>query len=429
MIATYEVDVPVWDQWTLVPLLEKSFNGTLGLGDLWAQHNEHRLIFPRLIMIVLARFSHWNTGYELALAVLLAAGIFFGLVFCLKNTFDASLGHKIRWPFIFLSLMVFSLNQVESWLWGWNIQIFMSILAGLGVIILMTRDRLRWRLLVPAALLGAIAAYSYASGLVFLFIGLLAVLFSTSTPKKTRVLYVLFWILTSTAIACSYFYHYRSPSQHPPLASILNSPLQYLKFVVTYLGTALLPADGNPLAAFLAGLAGILLFILTLVMMVGLTQVRIRVLAPYLALSLYSVFTALLTGLGRAGFGIAQAMTSHYVAFSSLFWISLAVIIILLLKMAKSKTRALAGPVRILLTVVLILIGALSAVSSLYSRVSFRERYRRFEPSRQELFSLKNRELLDRIYPHIGEVDWPEMENSVNFLKTKKLSAFRSERP
>ncbi len=40
--AKYMVDVPFWDQWKLVPLLEKSYEGTLSLKDLWSQHNLHR---------------------------------------------------------------------------------------------------------------------------------------------------------------------------------------------------------------------------------------------------------------------------------------------------------------------------------------------------------------------------------------------------
>src|SRR5262245_62975011 len=70
MVATYSVDVPFADQWALVPLLEKSYRGTLTLRDLWSQHNEHRLLFPRMIMLVLARLSGWNLRYELAVNIL-----------------------------------------------------------------------------------------------------------------------------------------------------------------------------------------------------------------------------------------------------------------------------------------------------------------------------------------------------------------------
>ncbi|MDH7513938.1 MAG: hypothetical protein QHH14_13405 [Clostridiales bacterium] len=425
MVARYKVDVPEWDQWALVPLLEKSYGGTLTLKDFWFQHNEHRLVFPKLLMVPLARLSGWNISYELALSILLAAGIFFCLAIVMKKTFASVLGARLRWPFIFLSLVVFSLNQVENWMWGWNIQIFLNVLAGAGAIVLLTGKRLGWREIAGAALLSIVAAFSYASGLVFSLIGFAAIIFSVSLTKKRRLLYSLLWLSVSTAIFYSYFYHYHSPSHHPSLSSILNSPLNYMSYVLTYLGAALLSSDVNPFFAFLAGLAGVILFGLTVLMILSGRKIRAGDLSPYLFLSLYALATALLTGLGRAGFGAVQAMSPRYVAFSSLFWISLVVFIIILLKMDGSKTEATPKPAKIILASILALIFSLSATSSFHSRVLFKERYRRLEPARRELSVFKNKELLERIYPHLGEVDWREMERAVEFLRSKRLSVFR----
>jgi hypothetical protein len=44
------VDTPFWDEWDrTAPLFEKMAAGTLGFADFFAQHNEHRILFPRLI--------------------------------------------------------------------------------------------------------------------------------------------------------------------------------------------------------------------------------------------------------------------------------------------------------------------------------------------------------------------------------------------
>ena len=69
----FTVDVPYWDQWDLVPLLQKMDDGSLSLNDLWSQHNEHRLLFPRLVMLVLARISDWNIYLEYAVSFVLAS--------------------------------------------------------------------------------------------------------------------------------------------------------------------------------------------------------------------------------------------------------------------------------------------------------------------------------------------------------------------
>ena len=86
MVVQYAVAVPFWDQWELVPLLEKTYHGELTFHDLWAQHNEHRIFFPKIIMLVLARLTGWNIHFELAVNIVLALGIFGVLVRQVKIT-------------------------------------------------------------------------------------------------------------------------------------------------------------------------------------------------------------------------------------------------------------------------------------------------------------------------------------------------------
>src|SRR3954469_12330383 len=75
VVLTQTVDVPFADQWTLVSVLDHFYAGTLSFHDLWSQHNEHRLLFPRLIMLGLAIASGWNTHYEMLTNILLATAI------------------------------------------------------------------------------------------------------------------------------------------------------------------------------------------------------------------------------------------------------------------------------------------------------------------------------------------------------------------
>ncbi len=117
-VAAYAVDVPYWDQWSgLLPLIEKSNRGILTLRDIWWQHNEHRLLFPRIIMIGLARLTSWDIRYELALNVLLAVGSFFTLNHLLSRGRTGSADRLLTWASPMLALMVFSLSQWENWLW------------------------------------------------------------------------------------------------------------------------------------------------------------------------------------------------------------------------------------------------------------------------------------------------------------------------
>src|SRR6267142_5943506 len=55
VVARYAIDVPYLDQWDFAPLIDKMYQGQLTFHDLWMQFNEHRIFFPKLIMLGLAR--------------------------------------------------------------------------------------------------------------------------------------------------------------------------------------------------------------------------------------------------------------------------------------------------------------------------------------------------------------------------------------
>src|SRR6185312_1721096 len=60
------VDLPILDEWDgTAPLFEKMADGSLGFGDFYSQHNEHRIFFPRLIFFALGRLTHWDVRAEL----------------------------------------------------------------------------------------------------------------------------------------------------------------------------------------------------------------------------------------------------------------------------------------------------------------------------------------------------------------------------
>jgi hypothetical protein len=63
LIALDAVNLPLVDQWQpdIAGLFLKSHDHTLGLHDFLAQHNEHRILIPRLIFFLLGLATHWNT--------------------------------------------------------------------------------------------------------------------------------------------------------------------------------------------------------------------------------------------------------------------------------------------------------------------------------------------------------------------------------
>ena len=51
LLYLYGVDVPFWDQWSVVGLAEAFRLHILTFGQLFAQFNEHRVFFPRLLLL------------------------------------------------------------------------------------------------------------------------------------------------------------------------------------------------------------------------------------------------------------------------------------------------------------------------------------------------------------------------------------------
>ena len=196
VVSRYAVAVPYWDQWDLVPLLDKMYRGELAFSDLWAQHNEHRPLIPQVIMLGLARLTGWNIRYELGVNVGLACGVFAILAWQIRAT-GRTLGVAgLRWAIPASSLIVFSISQYQNWLWGWQIQMFLNMLAAVGGMVLLAQPAFAWRRFAAAALLGIMATYSFANGVLFWPIGL-GILLVVTRGRSERKASLAAWLLVS----------------------------------------------------------------------------------------------------------------------------------------------------------------------------------------------------------------------------------------
>ena len=334
VVARCAVDVPFQDQWELVPLLDKTYHGELTFHDLWAQHNEHRILFPRIIMLALARLSGWNIRLELAVNIIQALGIFAVLVHQVNKTRQKLGIAGLHWAIPASSLVVFSISQYENWLWGWQLQMFLNLLAVVGGIVLLAGEPFRWCKFTAAVLLGIVATFSFANGALFWPIGLLILLIVMAGARQ-RVTAITSWVLFGVLTLGAYFYHYQKPEKHPPLDFIFKMPVEYAAYVFKYIGgicarglSGDVSTDG--IFACIFGLAGTVTFGWAGVTLVRRKIANVRTLLPYFGMSLYSVGSALITGVGRVGFGSNQAVVSRYCTMVTPLWTSLIVFLILL---------------------------------------------------------------------------------------------------
>lgn len=319
LVARWGVDVPFWDQWDLLPQLAALEAGTLTVADLWQPHNEHRLLLPRLVMLALAQLSQWDVRWEMALCLLLADALLVLLVVLVLHarTRPTSTVHPAALPL--LSLLVFSPGQWENWIWGWQIQIFLSVLAVVaGLAILATAPApLHLGRLAAAALLGVVASYSFGTGLLY-WPAALPLVWGERRGRPTRL---GTWALVALATGALYAYPAVELGDGETVARILGAPLHFGAYICVFLGAPLFAVHGK--LALYGGFAGASLFT-GIVLRLAVRHTLFTALAwPWLCLSAYAAASAVLIASGRFHHGIGQGLSARYITLGNLFWIGL----------------------------------------------------------------------------------------------------------
>jgi hypothetical protein len=334
VVARYAVPVPFMDQWEFVPFLGKYYGGELTLADVWAQHNEHRIFFPRLIMLGLARLTHWNIAWEFAVSIILAIGIFAVVAWQIRRTASELGTDRLKWAIPVASLVIFSVCQFENWLWGWQLQMLLEMLAVWGAVVLLSRPSFRWSAFAAAAALGIVASYSFANGVLVWPLGT-ALLLAVKAGRKDRAAALASWLLLGALTLWWYFQDYQKPPQHPSLRIFFQHPRDSACYILTYLGNVcaqygnggIVPDD---VYAIIFGLAGPAILAWAIWTILRHRIADARTLFPYLAMAAYPCGCALLTAVGRSGFGSHQAMISRYCTMTAPLWIALSVLLLLI---------------------------------------------------------------------------------------------------
>ena len=317
-VAKYAVNVPYYDQWEFVPTLEKWFDGRIGLGDLFAQHNDHRIFFPRLVMLGLASATRWNVLWE-QWASLGFLTLSFGLAFALyRRSCQEPLGLRAYMRFLPVALLIASLRQWENLLFGWQLQIFLCALAVFATVLFLDRSRAPDRFLLLAIMSGVVSTFSFANGLLIWPIGVSQLMLRNPRDRRS----VALWSLAGGAAITTYLVGLRLAPQvaAPPLMRIA-----YLFIVIggpLAMGKSSISSVGGPIPfldlALVALTGAFLCFVLLQAVLVLWRGERLSRQAVWLAVSAFGFGSSLLVALGRASYGLEQALSSRYVTFTTL---------------------------------------------------------------------------------------------------------------
>ena len=166
LVLHYQVNAIWQDQWDDINVIRHFPQWS----SLWYQHTDNRVLFPNLIVVVLAHTVHYNIDVEEYLSALMLFGTTALFIWSHKRR-SPNTPLLFYCPVAFLTL---TLSQWQNAVWGYQMAWYLVLLSLAVTIALLDRPqaagplgwpRLAWPTFVVAALVAVVDGYSSLQGL------------------------------------------------------------------------------------------------------------------------------------------------------------------------------------------------------------------------------------------------------------------------
>ena len=310
----FGVDVPVNDTWTLVPLFDKLSSGTLGVADLWAQHYEHRMFFPRIAILLVGTLAAFNNVAIMYFTEVCFLATLIILLLAFRRTVRANLLFFLPIPFL-----VFSWGQFWNMFQAFQLTfVFPQVFSVLTFYLLYLWGYGRYKKPAFAGAVGSatVASFSSAHGLLVWPIGFLQLLIMPAR-RRTKTLLTGAWALLGVAEWMVYFLvAYAKPTvEAASQGNLFDNPNPVVDYYLAVLGGSLFrqPTLALVVGFLLACLIAVSLFSVYRNGKLGESSFWIAIL--FFSLAVMAAFTV-----GRSGIDLIGGGTqlSKYVTFSIL---------------------------------------------------------------------------------------------------------------
>ena len=307
----------LWDEWDSIDFFDRLRQGTVTFHDFIRQHNEHRILFPRLVFALdLALSEARNT---INLASILVCQALHVLLFHRLISIGAQ-DRLLKWTLTsFVTLMLFSIVQKENFVWAFQIQfvgvfLFFTLAASmLSAAQAPSAGGTRWPSIAAGFFFGAGAALVMSNGVA----ALLCIAFVFAAARLFNRLTAAIALCGLVLLVC-YAATFTPNPGHTPLGFAAQHPLIFIQYVSTYLGCVFAPLGLK--VAFGAGLLGVTGTAVALLALFTGRLERNRTNLTLVAILVFVGLTAALTAIGRSSFGLEQAASSRYATPSAVFW-------------------------------------------------------------------------------------------------------------
>lgn len=322
LVQAHAENVPAWDDFERVSLLQRFAEGELGFADLYAPHIDHRILVPRLIILANAVLSGGNLVWENAVTFTIVLATALALAGLLRRTLPDAPVARIA-ALLGINLLIFSPLQWENFLWAIQTA-FVLPMACLAAALLVLETRLSVQARFGLAWLAAVVGtHSFSHGLaIWVAVPawvLLRAPFAEGSREQTRR-FLIAWVVGAAVVLIPYFtWDYRASSSHQahqygvqigestPLVAYaqesLASPLAVANFYVSMVGSPLARLGSwTPVEA--APVWGLLVHGLLAVALAAIALARDRELwrrsIPWFVLAGVALMACALAALGRA---------------------------------------------------------------------------------------------------------------------------------
>ena len=326
MVARYGVDVPFWDEWTIAEFLQKIDGGTLTASALLSQHNEHRMLVPRIIQLAVA----FGVGWDTRILMWLSQGL---LLACLSGCvvlWRRSLEHRATWPstisLALVALLLFSPAQHQNLLWGFQICFFVPVACLLASTIIISSPKATLGLsLAAVSVLSTAATFSILPGLLTWPLAACAALLRFGPPSRTgAVKWVLLAVWCSVVIAL-YFFRYEPPVHSPSVLAALNQPLTLLSGIMVCVGGPFSFGSQPLRSAFVAGVVatGALGWLMLSIWRRRTDRELVARATPWMVIASFGFLSGVAIAVGRVGYGYVALLESRYASLTMAAYIGL----------------------------------------------------------------------------------------------------------
>ena len=306
--------LPQDDEWRNLDIFRSIVNNGQIIKNLFGQHNEHRIFFPKLVMF--SDYLFFDGRNILNLIVIFAIQTLEAILFLVLLWRSRPSAEGAVAVGAMIVMLLFSMRQSENFVWGFQVQ-FVGVFAcaSLAIVLfvmsLSARSQGRSFALMSAAYaLTAISTFSMANGLMS---GVALIIIAVLARARARTI-ILTTALT-VILGGLFLFDYQFGDSHAIVGAV-RRPFQVLTFTAAYLGNFLIFDVDH---AALLGFCG-LVATAAMGMRVAMGRDKDPTRLALLGIALFVAGSAFITALGRSPDGLQGAGSGRYATGAAVFW-------------------------------------------------------------------------------------------------------------